>query len=75
MTEPLRPPRSSDTNTHQPTEPLDHGLPSVNERDEADGTMEEPADAFRSREEIEQLRIDEGPGPDPRERHEPQQRG
>ncbi len=42
---------------------------SADELDEADGAMEAPTDAFRSREEIEKLRIDEGPGPEPHEPH------
>jgi hypothetical protein len=54
-------PERSNPDRERRTEPLDHGLPSVDEPDEADGPMEEPADAFRSREEIERLRRDEGP--------------
>jgi hypothetical protein len=61
----LRAPEQTDAKNDRPNEPLDHGLPSVNEPDEADGAMEEPGEAFRSREEIEALRVSEGPGPGP----------
>jgi hypothetical protein len=46
---------------HDRSEPLDRGLPSVDEPDEAFGTFEAPADQFRSAEEIERLRREEGP--------------
>jgi hypothetical protein len=47
---------------------------SADEPDEADGAMETPADVYRSREEIEALRLSEGPLSDdelaPGRRHE-----
>jgi hypothetical protein len=64
-------PNTNERDRRDRTEPLDRGLPSVDEPDEADGAMEAPAEAFRTREEIEAVRRDEGPaegtaGDDPR---------
>lgn len=54
-------PNPNEREPHDRSEPLDRGRPSVDEPDEADGAMEAPADAFRTREEIEAVRRDEGP--------------
>jgi hypothetical protein len=65
MTDELSAPQENDAKNDRPNEPLAHGPGSSEEPDEADGAMESPAEAFRSREEIEALRLSEGPGPEP----------
>lgn len=65
MTDELRAPHETDAKDERPNEPLDHGLPSVDEPDEADGPMEEATSSYRSAEEIDALRRSEGPSPEP----------
>jgi hypothetical protein len=62
MTDDVRAPAETDLEDRANV-PLPHGPGSVNEPDEADGPMEEPADVYRSRAEIERLRREEGPLP------------
>ncbi len=61
----LRAAAQTDAKNDRPNEPLGGIVPSADEVDQAEQPFEAPGEEYRSREQIEDLRLSEGPGPEP----------